>query len=810
MKQKFANALSLALIVAMLFTSVALADNVQNDVVAGGNDTITAGASTTINYRITANNGDGQTGCNAADSSPATITINTPAGVTVDTSGAPGNQATLTFTTCGTNQSAVFSSSTPSNYTITVSVSDSGTGTYNTSPATFILKVNAPANTAPTLNLPSSITAEATNASGAVVSYTATASDAQDGSLTPSCSPASGSTFGPGTTTVNCSVTDSGGMSASGSFTVTVQDTTAPSLDLPAPITQEATSASGAVVSYTASATDLVDGLVSVDCLPASGSTFPLGSTTVNCSATDSHDNTGNGSFSVTVQDTTAPTLNLPANISQEAAGPLGNVVTYVASATDLVDGPVAINCSPASGSTFPFAATTVNCSATDSHSNPATGSFSVTIADTTAPVIAAHNDESAEATGPGGAIVNYTAPATSDAVDGAGVASCTPASGSQFALGSTTVTCNASDAADNAATPTTFEVNVVDTTPPTISFITRTPANANGWNNSDVIVTWSCMDLVGVVSDSVSETVSTAGANQSVTGTCTDTSGNTASDDQGGINIDKTAPTASANAFPAANTNGWNNSDVTVSFSGTDGLSGIDFCATAVVLSSEGAGQIASGTCTDLAGNVSDPATKTINIDLTAPSVALVGGPANGGSYYFGAVPAAPTCSASDALSGIGVNCLVSGYSTALGSHTVSTSATDKAGNSASASATYTVLAWTLRGFYQPVDMNGVYNTVKNGSTVPLKFEIFTGSAELTDIAAIQQPLVVALVTCQSGAVEDLIETVATGGTSLRYDTSGGQFIFNWKTPSTVGKCYRVTMTTLDGSSLVAFFKLK
>jgi hypothetical protein len=36
------------------------------------------------------------------------------------------------------------------------------------------------------------------------------------------------------------------------------------------------------------------------------------------------------------------------------------------------------------------------------------------------------------------------------------------------------------------------------------------------------------------------------------------------------------------------------------------------------------------------------------------------------------------------------------------------------------------------------------------------------------------------------------------------------GQFIYNWKTPNFAGKCYRVTMTTIDGSSLVAYFKLK
>jgi hypothetical protein len=62
----------------------------------------------------------------------------------------------------------------------------------------------------------------------------------------------------------------------------------------------------------------------------------------------------------------------------------------------------------------------------------------------------------------------------------------------------------------------------------------------------------------------------------------------------------------------------------------------------------------------------------------------------------------------------------------------------------------------------------------------------------------------------CDATATTDDIETVATGGTVLRYDTVAGQFVYNWKTPTTAGKCYRVTMTTQDGSSLVAYFKLK
>ena len=216
--------------------------------------------------------------------------------------------------------------------------------------------------------------------------------------------------------------------------------------------------------------------------------------------------------------------------------------------------------------------------------------------------------------------------------------------------------------------------------------------------------------------------------------------SGNTASDTQTGINIDQTAPTASATAAPASNANGWNNTDVTVSFSGSDSLSGIDFCDADVVLSSEGAGQSASGTCTDKAGNVSDPATASdINIDKTAPSSLWLAALPMAAATTSVSCPAAPTCSASDVLSGLDGACSVSGYSNALGSHTVTASALDKAGNTASASATYTVLAWTLKGFYQPVDMNGVYNPVKGGSTVPLKFEVFAGPTELTDTAVVK-----------------------------------------------------------------------
>jgi hypothetical protein len=96
-----------------------------------------------------------------------------------------------------------------------------------------------------------------------------------------------------------------------------------------------------------------------------------------------------------------------------------------------------------------------------------------------------------------------------------------------------------------------------------------------------------------------------------------------------------------------------------------------------------------------------------------------------------------------------------------------------------------------------------------RNGSTVPLKFEVFAGSTELTDIAVVNQPLRATGVACGGGTADD-IELIATGGTTLRYDTSGGQFIYNWQTPRQIGACYLVTVSMIDGSSRSAYFKLK
>lgn len=354
--------------------------------------------------------------------------------------------------------------------------------------------------TAPTVTVPSDVAATTSNPAGIAVSYgSVTAIDAVDGILAASCDHASGSVFPIGPTTVVCSATDAHSNTVHASFTVTVTliDVTGPVLTVPADFGVTTGSASGVVVSYTASATDNVDGPIPPSCTPASGSLFPVGATGVSCSATDSHGNTASAGFTITVTlvDTTAPVMTVPASFSVVAADPSGAVVSFVASATDNLDGPLTPVCAPASGTKFPVGSTTVTCTAVDAHSNRSQRTFVVTVvfSDTDPPVLAAVPDIKTEANGPGGAVVTYATPSAVDAVDGLiPIVTCAPASGQRFTLGSTTVTCVASDSRGNVGT-TTFHVIVVDSEPPRLavpSDIAVVATGADGIASSDPLIT--------------------------------------------------------------------------------------------------------------------------------------------------------------------------------------------------------------------------------------------------------------------------------------------------------------------------------
>jgi hypothetical protein len=238
------------------------------------------------------------------------------------------------------------------------------------------------------ITCPTNITTTATaGACSAVVTYPAPTTTGTCGTVT--CTPASGSPFGVGTTTVTCSAT--GAPMPTCSFTVTVNDTSPPSITCPSNQTVSAGANCNAVATYAATATDNC-GTPSVNCVPASGATFPLGTTTVTCTATDGASNTASCTFTVTVQDTTAPTLTCPAN-QTIASAPNGaaTAATYMTpTATDNCPG-ATVACVPASGSSFPVGTTTVTCTASDASPNSpdATCSFTITVTQfTPAPTI--------------------------------------------------------------------------------------------------------------------------------------------------------------------------------------------------------------------------------------------------------------------------------------------------------------------------------------------------------------------------------------------------------------------------------------
>jgi hypothetical protein len=113
-------------------------------------------------------------------------------------------------------------------------------------------------------------------------------------------------------------------------------------------------------------------------------------------------------------------------------------------------------------------------------------------------------------------------------------------------------------------------------------------------------------------------------------------------------------------------------------------------------------------------------------------------------------------------------------------------------------------------KGFYSPVNpIAGVLNTVKGGSTVPLKFNVFVDGVNQTTAAGLM-PMTVQMVSCDSSAPQDPVDFTVTGETSLRYDAAAGYFIQNWKVPKTPG-CYMVRMiTTQDALALTARFKVR
>jgi hypothetical protein len=167
-------------------------------------------------------------------------------------------------------------------------------------------------------------------------------------------------------------------------FTLDVVANTPPVLTVAPDVTVEADTAGGWTVDWAGivSATDAEDDPdPAFDCSLDPGQTAPLGATTVTCDTTDSGALAAEAEFVLHVEDTGDPTIADHADVQVTTGDPTGAVVTFEEpAATDVVDTAVAVDCDPASGSSFAAGTTPVTCTATDDSGNTASTTFDVTV----------------------------------------------------------------------------------------------------------------------------------------------------------------------------------------------------------------------------------------------------------------------------------------------------------------------------------------------------------------------------------------------------------------------------------------------
>jgi N-acetylneuraminic acid mutarotase len=438
-----------------------------NDTCAGSLSVTTSGSvnvNTVGAYTITYTASDGTNTAtktrqvNVVDTTPPVVTLNGPDPMTVECHTSFTDPGAMASDACAGSLPVSTSGSVYANavgaYTLTYSATDpAGLTAIRTRTANVV-------DTAPptiTLAGSSSMTVECH------ASFTdpgANASDACAGDLSSRITVAGGvNVNAPGTYTLTYSLSDpAGNVAAPMTRTVNVADTTAPSISCPPAVTVECAGLAGATATYSVTANDACDAVVSAVCSPPSGSVFPKGTTTVNCTAKDASNNSSSCSFTVTVADTKPPVVTI------NGANPL-TVECHTsfsdpgATANDVCAGPVAVTTTGMVNVNDP-GTYVVSYMAFDG-TKGATAVRTVYVVDTTPPLIACPTVPPATADlGGGSAAVSYPAPPASDSCGPASVA-CSPPSGFGFPLGTTTVTCTATDSSGNMAS-CTFTVTIL------------------------------------------------------------------------------------------------------------------------------------------------------------------------------------------------------------------------------------------------------------------------------------------------------------------------------------------------------------
>ncbi|XP_033096376.1 hyalin-like [Anneissia japonica] len=391
----------------------------------------------------------------------------------------------------------------------------------------------------PNVTCPDDISMSTSSSQVTVTWNNPTVTDNVDTGLSASCTPSSGSLFVLGSNDVTCGATDAAGRTGSCMFTV---DIIVPAPEEPVVTCIGGVSAptspgqaTGTVFWSEPAVTDDIDTGLTATCTPPSGSSFPVGTNTVMCTATDSDGNVGSCTITVFVRDIESPIVKCPDDISMSTSSSQVTVTWNDPTVTDNVDTDLSATCTPSSGSLFVLGSNDVTCDATDAAGRTGSCMFTVYIIVPVPeePVLTCIGSVNVP-TSPGQSIgtVTWSEPIVTDDIDMGLTATCTPPSGSSFPVGTNTAMCTATDSNGNVGS-CTITVFVRDNESPNV----KCPDDISmSTSSSQVSVTWNDPTVTDNVDTGLSATCTPSSGSLFVLGsndvTCdaTDAAGRTGS----------------------------------------------------------------------------------------------------------------------------------------------------------------------------------------------------------------------------------------------------------------------------------------
>jgi len=380
---------------------------------------------------------------------------------------------------------------------------------------------------------------------------------------------------------------------------------------------------------------------------------------------------------------------------------------------------------------------------------------------------------------------------------------------GAHVASGTHTLRTYSDDNAGNVETksgnPRRRPITVhIDGDDPHVTATRSAQPNAFGWYNAPVSITYACTDdTTGVADCPAPVTYGTEGLDDQVTAVAHDKVANPGSDTEH-MNIDRSGPSVNAGPSEAPNANGWYNHAVTVHTVCDDSLSGVNTCSPDQIIDGDGP-HSGSGKGSDRAGN-STLSNFNLKIDKTAPTL-TINGVTDGQQFPIGST-VNPTCSASDATSGLAAPCsgTLSRAISGVGTYTYTATVRDLAGNTTTKKITFSI----VYGFN--LQQPGANSQQSAGNTIQVVFAATNNQGKGVQTAA--TPIFAAPL--RGGAIKQSSTAspfVAAGQPSgtFTFDPKKATYTFAWQTTKDMaGFWWQLQIKLDDGTTHTVIVGLK